>query len=81
MMMRCHDVTMRTTIDLPDDLHRFVRDRAREEHRSLSEIVAELMRRGLQRDRPAIVGPRGLPVVTVGRPVTSQDVHRLEDEG
>ncbi|WP_252365130.1 hypothetical protein [Saccharomonospora piscinae] len=38
---------MRTTIDLPDDLHRLAQSLARDTSRSLSDIVAELMRRKL----------------------------------
>lgn len=39
---------MRTTIDLPDDLHQLARQIADESSRSMSEVVAELIRLGLQ---------------------------------
>jgi hypothetical protein len=39
-----HDGEMRTTIDLPDDLHRQAMSIARDTSRSLSETVADLMR-------------------------------------
>lgn len=74
---------MRTTIDLPDDLHRQAMSIARDTSRTLSEIVAELMRRGLdggtgrEMARSAVTG---LPVVTLGRPITSEDVRSLDDE-
>jgi predicted transcriptional regulator len=74
---------VRTTIDLPDDLHRQVQAIARDTHRTLSETVADLMRRGLGHGRGAQLSqsPRtGLPVVTVGTVVTSEDVRSLEDE-
>lgn len=74
---------MRTTIDLPDDLHRQAQAIARDTHRTLSETVAELMRRGLGYGRGVEVArsPRtGLPVVSLGRVVTSEDVRSLEDE-
>ncbi|HTX00057.1 MAG TPA: hypothetical protein VMD59_14830 [Acidimicrobiales bacterium] len=74
---------MRTTIDLPDDLHRQVVAIARDTSRSLSATIADLMRRGLG-EQPAGEVARsartGLPVISIGRPVTSEDVRRLEDE-
>lgn len=73
---------MRTTIDLPDDLHRQVQAIARDTHRTLSETVSDLMRRGLgygkglEMSRSA---KTGLPVVSLGKVVTSEDVRALED--
>ena len=74
---------MRTTIDLPDDLHKQAQAIARDTHRTLSETVADLMRRGLGADSVGTTStdPRtGLPLVSVGRVVTSEDVRALEDE-
>ncbi|GDY30545.1 antitoxin [Gandjariella thermophila] len=74
---------MRTTIDLPDDLHRQAMSIARDTHRTLSETVADLMRRGLvgggttetsRSDRT------GLPVVRLGTVITTEDVRALEDQ-
>jgi Arc/MetJ family transcription regulator len=74
---------MRTTIELPDDLHRQAMSIARDTSRSLSETVAELMRRGLGQG----TGPRisrsevtGLPLVRLGNTITTDDVRELEDE-
>ena len=83
-----HDAMMlelgvRTTIDLPNDLHKQALAIARDTHRTLSETVADLMRRGLGADRTAALSedPRtGLPLVSVGTVVTSEDVRSLEDE-
>lgn len=83
-----HDVEMlrwgmRTTIDLPDDLHKQALAIARDTHRTLSETVADLIRRGLGSGKGAAISvdPRtGFPVVSVGRVVTSEDVRSLEDE-
>jgi Arc/MetJ family transcription regulator len=83
-----HDAVMikcgvRTTIDLPDELHQQALAIARDTHRTLSETVADLMRRGLGSAKAAVmsVDPRtGFPVVSVGRVVTSEDVRSLEDE-
>jgi predicted transcriptional regulator len=74
---------VRTTIDLPDDLHKQASAIARDTHRTLSETVAELMRRGLGASGAAAVSKdrrTGLPLVRVGTVVTSEDVRSLEDE-
>lgn len=74
---------MRTTIDLPDDLHRLARSIASDTSRSLSATVVELMRRGLRETRVAALSHSertGLPVVHLGATVTSQDVRALDDE-
>ncbi len=83
-----HDAVMlglgvRTTIDLPDDLHKQALAIARDTHRTLSETVADLIRRGLGAGSTAAISidPRtGLPLVSVGTVVTSEDVRSLEDE-
>lgn len=90
MMRVHHDAVMRTTIDLPEDLHRIAVSLARHSGRSLSQTVAELMRQALDlagarigdTDRPAYtISPvTGLPVVSSPRPVTPEDVKVLEDE-
>lgn len=74
---------VRTTIDLPDDLHKQALAIARDTHRTLGETVADLIRRGLRTGSAAAVcnDPRtGLPVVSLGTIVTSEDVRSAEDE-
>ena len=74
---------MRTTINLPDDLHKQALAIARDTHRTLSETVADLIRRGLGAGSTGTIStdPRtGLPLVSVGTVVTSEDVRSLEDE-
>lgn len=72
---------MRTTIDLPEDLHALARQLAHEGHRSMSHVVEELIRRGLRlASTDAVRSTRGMPVVAVGRPVTVEDVRSLDDE-
>ncbi len=80
MMLRCG---MRTTIDLPDDLHKQAQAIARDTRRTLSETVADLMRRGLGAASTTAIStdPKtGLPLVSVGTVVTSEDVRSLEDD-
>jgi predicted DNA-binding protein len=74
---------MRTTIDLPIDLLERAKAIGRDTSRSLSEVVTDLVRRGLEPNAaaPATRSLRtGLPVVSIGRTVTSEDVRSLEDE-
>jgi len=74
---------MRTTVDLPEDLHAQAVAISRDTHRTLSETVAFLMRRGLGQGQAANMGtsPRtGLPVVHLGRTITTEDVRALEDD-
>jgi len=74
---------MRTTIDLPDDLHAQAAAIARDTHQSLSQTVASLIRRGLSSEHSGevVTSERtGLPVVHLGRMITSEDVRRLEDD-
>ncbi len=75
---------MRTTIDIPDDLHAQAVAIARDTHQSLSQAVALLMRRGLGSGHAGEVATSdrtGLPVVRLGRTITTEDVRQLEDEG
>lgn len=76
---------MRTTVDLPPVLHEQARGLAAERGQSLSAVLADLVARGLASlGQPAVIRRHpdtGVPVVSVGRPVTSQDVaDALDDE-
>jgi hypothetical protein len=80
VMLQCG---MRTTVDLPDDLHRQAQAIARDTHRTLSDTVADLMRRGLGAATTTEISTdsrTGLPLVSVGTVVTSEDVRSLEDQ-
>lgn len=73
---------MRTTIDLPGDLHRLASSIARDEGMTLSETVSRLIRRGLE-GPSGLAAPdddSGLVFVRLGRPITSEDVRALDDE-
>ncbi|KAA0241362.1 antitoxin [bacterium] len=67
---------MKTTLDLPDDLMRTIKHRAVREDRKLKDLIAELLRRGLdvhpgQPGRP----PHRvqLPLVRGGHPAAPED--------
>jgi hypothetical protein len=78
---------MRTTVDLPEDLHRIVTSLATHTRRSLSETATELIRRGLsaparRANAPAFTvnAKTRLPVVGSPRAITPEDVKALDDE-
>ena len=75
---------MRTTIDLPDDLHRIAMSLARDTGQTLSQTVAALLRRALTWSEPATryTDPRtDFPVLRLGgAPITVDDVRALDDE-
>lgn len=78
-----YDVGVRTTIDLPADLHEAAISIARDRGTTLSRAVAELMRRGLGQQGTVQYGRStrtGLPTARVGRAVTSDDVRSIEDD-
>ena len=73
---------MRTTIDLPTDLHTVAREMAHQQRTTLSQVITDLIRLGL---RPIAAddvraSSHGLPAIRVGRPITAEDVRSLEDE-
>ena len=76
---------MRTTIDLPDDLHRAATLLARDRHQTLSRTVASLLRAALAGESHAtsiaIDPDSGLPTVHVGRQITAADVVALDEDG
>lgn len=74
---------MRTTIDLPEDLHRLTKAIAHDECLTLSEVVVGLIRRAIGQHQPLTIISdlaTGLPSVRIGRPITGDDVRSLEDD-
>lgn len=75
---------MRTTVDLPPAVHRRALELAQERGSSLSAVLVELILRGLaQLDVPVelAVDPRSqLPVLSIGRRITSADVAAVLDD-
>jgi predicted transcriptional regulator len=76
---------MRTTVDLPPAVHRRAQVLAESRHQSLSATVADLTVRGLAAlGEPVEVATdpvSGLPVISLGRPVTAAEVAAaLDDE-
>ncbi len=74
---------MRTTIDLPDDLHRIASAIARDQGTSLSEAVSRLIRQAIGTPGTARIMSSertGLAVIQLGRTITNEDVRALDDE-
>lgn len=74
---------VRTTLDLPEDVHAVATAIARDAGTSLSEVVTRLLRAGLGTAGPVRVSisPRtGLKVGDFGRVMTSEDVRSLDDD-
>jgi hypothetical protein len=78
--MRYHQ-TMRTTLDIDEDVVVAARELAVIERRSLGSVISELARRGLTPAR--VETANGLPVIRVPAgtpPITPQMVRRALDE-
>ncbi|WP_193598620.1 hypothetical protein [Microbacterium sp. YJN-G] len=75
---------MRTTVDLPPAVHARTLELARARGISLSALLSELTVRGLaQIDEPVRLATderTGLPMLSLGRRLTSEDVAELIDE-
>lgn len=74
---------MRTTIDLPEDIHQVAAAIARDSNSSLSDTVTRLLRAALAAPGPVRVSTShrtGLQVASLGRVVTSDEVRSLDDE-
>jgi hypothetical protein len=84
MVCITYDAGMRTTVDLPPAVHHRARELAQERGESLSAVIAELTVRGLaQLDEPVIVKTderSGLPVLSIGRRISADEVADLLDD-
>lgn len=83
---RCtYDAAMRTTVDLPPDVHERAKRIAVQRHQSLSATLADLTIRGLASlGEPATVTTdpiSGLPALTLGHRISAEAVaEALDDE-
>lgn len=75
---------MRTTVDLPPAVHQRARELAEERGVSMSAMVADLATRGLaQLNEPveiAVHERTGMPLISIGRTITSADVAEFLDD-
>lgn len=69
---------MRTTVDLPPAAHQQVRELAASRGQSVSRVIADLTMQGLAQLEIEVTYTRdprsGLPVLSVGRVVTTEEV-------
>lgn len=86
MHHRCiiYDAMMRTTVDLPPAVHRRAKELAKQRGQSLSAVIADLTARGLaQQDEPVTIATdptTGMPVLSLGRRITADEVGDLLDD-
>lgn len=74
---------VRTTIDLRPDIHQLAQSVARSRNQTLSETINELLGRLLTPDAAPVTAMSertGLRTVRLGRVITSDDVHEVEDD-
>ena len=75
---------MRTTIDLPADLHALAREIAHQQRKTMSEVITECVQRGLgiapEETVHIYTTDSGFPTILLGRPITAEDVRSLDDE-
>ncbi|MCC6622432.1 MAG: antitoxin [Deltaproteobacteria bacterium] len=73
---------MRLSVNLEDDLYAIAKSLASAERCSISEAVNRLVRRGLTPPSRPSRKRSGFPVVRGARPISSDEVYRIEgDEG
>lgn len=87
---RHHDAEMRTTVNLPADLHNAVASIAAHSRKSMNQTVADLIRQALAQPATPVDAEgnalvrvdkaTGLPTVRSPRPVSAEDVRALEDD-
>ena len=73
---------MRTTLAIDDDVLVAAKAMARQQDRSLGEVISDLARRSLRRPQPS-VSRNGVPLLAVNPdapPVTLEIVNALRDE-
>ena len=69
---------MRTTLNIDEDVLRAVKELAKLESRTAGDVISDLARRALERDRPRATVRNGVPLLpsAPGRPVVTPDLVR-----
>jgi len=78
----CYDAIVRTTLDIPDESYYLAKAIARDQNRSLGQVVGELILQAAHSAKGAAIemSDYGFPTFHCTRPVTTDDVRALEDE-
>jgi hypothetical protein len=79
----CHDVAVRTTLNIADEAYYIAKAIARDRNRSLGQVVGELILQSSKGAKGASIemSGYGFPTFRCTRPVTTEDVKALDDEG
>jgi plasmid stability protein len=67
---------MKTTLELPDELMRAVKVRAAQENRKLKDLIADLLRRGLEAEKQGQATPPRrvqFPIIKSGHPAKPEE--------
>ena len=81
--MRCYDVSVRTTVNVDDDVLEAAKSIARTEGRGVGAVISELARRGLTPTHIRVSAEDGFPVFAVpddAPPITDAMVRAALDE-
>ena len=78
----CCDVIVRTTLDISDEAYYIAKAIARDQNRSLGQVVGDLILQSAKGARSASIAMSdyGFPTFRCARPVTSEDVKALVHE-
>lgn len=73
---------MRTTLDIPDEAYYTAKEIARDQKRSLGQVVGDLILQSVKGTQQVslTMSDYGFPTFRCSRPVTSEDVKALDDE-
>jgi hypothetical protein len=81
-MRLCHDVLVRTTLDISDEAYYIAKAIARDRNHSLGRVVGELILQASKGGNSASIqmSDYGFPIFHCVRPVTMEDVKALDNE-
>lgn len=79
----CYCVVVRTTLDISDEAYYIAKAIARDQNRSLGRVVGDLILQSSKGAKGASIkmSDYGFPTFRCARPVTSDDVKAIDDEG
>ena len=78
----CYYAVVRTTLDISDEAYYIAKAIARDQNRSLGQVVGNLILQSSKGAKGASIdmSDYGFPTFRCTRPVTSEDVKALDDE-
>ena len=78
----CYCAVVRTTLDISDEAYCLAKAIARDQNRSLGQVVGDFILQSAKRRKSASMemSDYGFPTFRCARPVTTEDVKALDDE-